>query len=90
MAVTPEGLVWKGRIRIHVLYGLCFFNGTHFGFIQIVRMSTLDSKAKSNTLVGKMKKFVKAKSIEETPAAEKLMISGSQVGFSTKNYDYQL
>lgn len=26
-----------------------------------------------------MKKFVKAKSIEETPAAEKLMLAGSQV-----------
>jgi len=36
-------------------------------------------KARSGTLVGKVKKFVKAKSIEETPAAEKLMIGGSQV-----------
>lgn len=48
-------------------------------FFKIFRLSTLDSKAKSNTLVGKMKKFVKAKSIEETPAAEKLMLAGSQV-----------
>ncbi|ODN05044.1 hypothetical protein Ocin01_01617, partial [Orchesella cincta] len=83
VSMPDEQKIWKGGSEAGSAGSLTSIDGQFSRGSSMERVSTLSTKtdkSKTGTLVGKVKKFVKAKSIEETPAAEKLMIGGSQAG----------